>query len=215
VRQLALRALPGPPARWRVLIQPLPVSISGVAFTRDAIRPGDVVAANYELSSDADVTVTVVGPDGSETRRLATQVPTELGARSIRFDGFNPAGRPLADGTYKLVVGATDATGATATGEAQLLIDGHGPIVRLLTPPRLSPSRAIVLRVTDVHARLRSTRLWINDRRVAHTNAGAIFYRPPQGWPPGQHRIRVVSHDRLGNKTVFERTITVRSSRTR
>lgn len=68
-------------------------------------------AIEYELSSAADVSLTIFDIGGRRVRRLDTG-PKSAGPHTIRWDGRNDAGEPVSSGVYvyKLVAGEFVAT---------------------------------------------------------------------------------------------------------
>jgi hypothetical protein len=213
LQSLSVTPLDGPPAHWHITIRPLPVQVSAVAFDRAEIRPGNLTTASYQLSGDASVTATVLNAAGKEVRQLASAMSAQGGHRSLRWDGFDNQGVPVPDGQYRLRIAATDSTGATSSGETEITVDGHGPRITLLSPLRISSTRAVSLQVADPLSGIRSAWLSVDGQVVAKSANSPLVYRPQTGWSGGHHSLRLVATDRLGNTSSFTRTLTVPDGR--
>jgi hypothetical protein len=96
-------------------------------FSPNGDHRGDVARARIRVRRDDDVTVTVVGVDGSEVRRLVA------GARArkdrpvrVTWDGTNADGQRARDGIYRLRVSLRKA-GRAVTLEPGLRLDTVAP----------------------------------------------------------------------------------------
>jgi FlgD Ig-like domain len=211
VHELSVRPVDGPQARWTIRIRALPVAISGAAFGIARARPGTVLTASYALTSDAQVTANVLASDGRSVRNLGTGFPTSRGERSLRWDGLDDAGRPVASGSYVLRLSALDATGSTAGAETGVVIDATPPRISVLTPRVISRKRGLAVKTTDFHTGVRKASLYVDGRIVASSRrSSTVVFRPRRGWRPGRHEFRVVATDSVGNITRLTRTFRVR-----
>ena len=211
VHGLGVLPVDGPQARWTIRIRAVPVAISGAAFDIVRARPGTVLTAKYVLTSDAQVTASVVASDGRVVRDLGTGFPAGRGQRSLRWDGFDGAGRPVASGSYTLRLRVLDAAGNTATAGASVLIDATPPRISVLTPRVISRHRGLAVKTTDLHAGLRKASLYVDGRIVASSRSSSpLVFRPRRGWRPGRHELRVVATDSVGNIARIARTFRAR-----
>ena len=81
---------------------------------------GDHTSISFTLSQAADITVCILGPDGSVMRQLS-RPGKAAGQVSIPYYGFNGSGSRLPAGTYPVLVVASNSSGS-ATAEATLTI---------------------------------------------------------------------------------------------
>ena len=105
-----------------VLASDSPV-VSGLALSPAAVtvRGLDHAAVTFRVSQATDVTVLVLNGDGTVVRTLSRPAQAE-GSFLIRYYGYGRAGRPLAAGSYQVVVVASNANGS-GTAEAPLTIN--------------------------------------------------------------------------------------------
>jgi hypothetical protein len=209
LHSLTVHAGDGPTSRWTITIHPQPVAVSGATFDRATIKPGAITTASYQLNADATVSATVVDAMGKEVRHLGAGFTAKNGKHTLRWDGFDDKGVPVADGLYQLKLTAIDSVGTSDSGEAQVTVDGHGPVVSLLSPLRIRSTRAVALRVADQLSALKSATLLVDGHQVARNTSGVFVYRPRAGWRKGTHSLLVLSADRLGNASSFTRTLTI------
>jgi hypothetical protein len=205
IHSLTLTPLDGAPAaRWSVAVQSQPIAVSAVAFDRSTIRPSQISVAAYSLSADASVTATVNSAAGTIVRHLAASAAMATGAHTIRWDGFDDDGRPVADGSYTLRIDATDAAGNPASGQAPVTVDGQGPVATMQSTFPLDAQRALAIQVSDATSGLHSAQLYIAGKKVASLTTGqaTLVYRPSQGWVQPQYTVRVVATDKAGNQSV-------------
>jgi FlgD Ig-like domain len=211
LHQLSVEPVDGPRARWTIRVRAVPVTISGTKFDRLAAKPGVSLTASYALTSDSTVSANVVAANGALIRNLGSGFPAARGQRSLRWDGLDELGRPVPSGVYELRLSAVDVPGNTASGVASVLIDGTRPQVTVLSPRILPRRRGLVVRTTDLHSDLRKATLYVDKRAVAiRRSAGSLTFRPPWGWRPGPHLLRVIASDSVGNVVDVTRAFRVR-----
>jgi hypothetical protein len=99
------------------------VSITGLALSPAEFTGGDNnhTAITFTLSQGADVTVCVLGSDGTVLRQLS-RPGKPAGNVSIPYYGFNGSGKLLPAGSYQVLVVASNA-GGSATAETTLTMD--------------------------------------------------------------------------------------------
>jgi flagellar hook assembly protein FlgD len=84
--------------------------LSAVAAMPAAIPPGSAMAVSFALAGDAQVTVTIVGPDGS-TVAAVFQGGLAAGSYSYTWTALLGNGTNAPDGQYQAVVSVADALG--------------------------------------------------------------------------------------------------------
>ena len=87
--------------------------LSSVTATPPAIGPGQTVAAGFALAGDAQVTVTILGPDGS-TAAMLFQGELGAGTYSYTWNGLLSDGTPAAVGNYQVLVSVVDSLGTVS-----------------------------------------------------------------------------------------------------
>jgi hypothetical protein len=112
---------------------------------------------------------------------------------------LDDAERPVADGTYKVIVATDEAT----TGETSALLDSTPPAISLRTPARLASARALVVQVSDMTSGVHVAQLKVDGVNVRQLAAGtsSLLYRPARGWRAGRHQVSVTATDAAGNRT--------------
>jgi FlgD Ig-like domain len=211
VHALTVGAKDGPQVIWSVTIHARPVVVSAVFFDRKFLHPGAVTDASYTLSGDAKITAAVAGSGGQVVRQLATNLSTPAGVHTLSWDGLDSSGKPVADDTYTVRLSGLDATGATTTGQSEIVVDTHGPVVTFASPPAITANRAVVVRVADTSG-VRSATLLIGGRPAAslHPGTDSIIFRPVYGWRTGVVDMQVVAVDAAGNRTVRSKAVHIR-----
>jgi hypothetical protein len=83
--------------------------VSGATILNNVINPArkEFTVLNYTLTRRGRVTVDVFTLDGTQVRRLVSEVK-EAGTYNISWDGLNQGGRPVARGMYFIRVVAPD-----------------------------------------------------------------------------------------------------------
>jgi PKD repeat protein/flagellar hook assembly protein FlgD/lysophospholipase L1-like esterase len=99
-----------------------PIVLSAPGVTEAGYLEG-YCSDNTELPALA---VTVDAADGTVLRTLEAEC-SHWGYFSLVWDGLGDDGQPLADGTYRAQVTATDATGLTASDELPVTVDRRVP----------------------------------------------------------------------------------------
>ncbi|MDQ4018861.1 MAG: hypothetical protein M3188_03375 [Actinomycetota bacterium] len=86
------------------------------------------------------VTAMIVGEDGEEVRRLATRLERPRGRVRFVWDGRDGAGKPAADGLYRLRL-ELERADRTITIPTPVRVDGTPPRLRLVsaTPRAITP----------------------------------------------------------------------------
>ncbi len=84
--------------------------LSTVTATPTAIAPGGVVAAGFALAGSGQVTVTILGPDGSTAATLF-QGGLAAGTYSYTWNGVLGDGTPAPAGHYQVLVSVVDGFG--------------------------------------------------------------------------------------------------------
>jgi len=115
-----------------------PLSVSASTITPNGSGRDDVADVDYTLSKRADVSATLIGPDGKTTyvlRPSQTRAPDDY---QIAFDGTVPVPgkkwlRVVPNGTYRFVVQAKAPSGQTVTREAPITIKDADT-----TPPEIA-----------------------------------------------------------------------------
>jgi hypothetical protein len=123
----------GETAVLRVVLRRAPFAVERVTLSRRAFNPGDsgslgetVVSAS--LSAPGSAVLSVVGPSGAVLRKINFP-DSGSRVRSVSWNGEDAEGRPLPDGTYRLVVSAAAGTGERASAETAARIDTNTRIV--------------------------------------------------------------------------------------
>src|SRR5579885_2817704 len=104
-----------------------PLTVSASTITPDGTSRDNVTDVDYTLTKRADVSATLIGPDGKTTyvlRPPETRAPDDY---QIAFDGTVPVPgkkwlRVVPDGTYRFVVQAKDPAGQTITREVPITV---------------------------------------------------------------------------------------------
>jgi flagellar hook assembly protein FlgD len=84
--------------------------LSGVSVSPPAVGPGATVVAGFALAGDGQVTVTILGPDGS-TVAILFQGGLGAGTYSYTWNGLLADGTPAPAGHYQVLVTVVDALG--------------------------------------------------------------------------------------------------------
>jgi N-acetylmuramoyl-L-alanine amidase/FlgD Ig-like domain len=84
--------------------------LSAVTVTPAAVATGGTVTAAFALAADGQVSVTVLGPDGSTAATLF-EGPLGAGTFSYAWNGLLGDGTPAPPGHYQVLVAATDTLG--------------------------------------------------------------------------------------------------------
>jgi hypothetical protein len=87
---LGVTPLDGPQAIWTVGIHAVPVALTGPTFNVTAAQPGATLTARYTVTADGTMTASIVSPNGSVQRPLATGLPVAAGSHSLTWDGLDP-----------------------------------------------------------------------------------------------------------------------------
>lgn len=87
--------------------------LSTVTATPPAIAPGGALAAGFALAGDGQVTVTILGPDGSTVATLF-QGPLGAGTYSYTWNGLLADGTPAPAGHYQALVSVVDGFGTVS-----------------------------------------------------------------------------------------------------
>lgn len=101
--------------------QPAPAPAPALQLTALQMNPLTVKAtgtASLRISAAATVTLAVRDAKGGLVRTLLDRVPRQAGDVSALWDRKNAAGQRVKAGTYLLAAQATDAAGATVTGQS-------------------------------------------------------------------------------------------------
>lgn len=83
----------------------------------DGDRLAAVTRLGVTLTQDASVTWRVTGPSGGTVRTRYSDDPLPAGRLTWTWDGFNEAGRPVADGWYTATVAATTDVGTVRASD--------------------------------------------------------------------------------------------------
>ncbi len=75
------------------------------------VEGGSVPGIGYELPESAGSVVVSIFDSTGKLVRGFDDAPKTAGEHEVRFDGKDQGGRPLADGSYRIRVGATDVSG--------------------------------------------------------------------------------------------------------
>ncbi|MFN8188228.1 MAG: polysaccharide deacetylase family protein [Gaiellales bacterium] len=177
----------------------------------DGVKDG--LVATVTLASPATVTLTVRGAGGELIVTLLEAAPLPLGATPIRWDGRAGAAR-LADGSYRIAVVATLASGAVAEAGTTVRIDTEPPRLAWVDVPSSIGSSVLHarFRVTDA-APATGVSLRARDRQ-GRAFAGGQHEVPvgleTMGWtfqgagggrlPPGAFRVWLTAVDDAGNR---------------
>jgi len=211
---IQVRPRDGPQARYTISIRAVPVSISGVAFSAPTSRPGVAVRVSYTLSGGASVGALVVNSKGQALRTLADDLPVSRGPHSLTWDGLDAEGNPVADGQYTVRLTVVDAGGSQTSGEAEITIDGHGPVIAFKSRlTNLDSHTGLAVQVTDGIAGVRSASLRVGGATVARLQPSttSIVYRPTAGWKAGAtYRVSVIATDKAGNQTLASRSLHIK-----
>jgi hypothetical protein len=124
VQRSAAGRAPGPPSPPSPSPSPRPTAPAGLRIRHLALTPavigGGHTAISFTLTRAADVTICVLGPDGS-VLRLLSRPARAAGPVIIPYYGQGNDGRRLPAGRYPVLVVASNAGGST-TAEATLTI---------------------------------------------------------------------------------------------
>ena len=163
----------------------------------DPRRPGEIAVASYQLSGDASLTASINDATGHTVRQLANGAEIPSGAHTIRWDGFDDLGRPVADGEYTLAIAALDTAGQTSTASATVAPDGHGPTAQIVSPRVLPDQQAIAVRISDPTSGVARAELRIDGKHAAALPIGqsTLTYRPKTGWLRPSYEIEIAATD--------------------
>lgn len=177
----------------------------------------DVVAPQTTIAAGPSGTVAT----GRATFRFASSeaggtFACRLDGAAWKACGATPAFRGLRDGTYRLEVRATDASGNTdATPAARSwTVDTAGPAVRRTSPVATGDrTPSIRATVTDRLSKVRSVVVRV-DGRVAlaryDVRRGTVVAEAGRRLKPGAHAVKVVAVDAVGNRSTTTWRVRVR-----
>jgi hypothetical protein len=94
--------------------------LSTVTATPASVAPGAALVAGFALAGDAQVTVTIVAPDGSTAATLF-QGQLAAGTYSYTWNGLLADGTPAPAGNYQVLVSVVDSLG-TVTQPAPFVV---------------------------------------------------------------------------------------------
>ncbi len=187
----------------------------------------DAVQIQVAAAENTHATVTVCAAQGcsSTIRTLASDIAL-LGAGSFSWNGLTDAGVVAADGLYTVRAHLRDDCGNTATLERRVVLDTQAPALAITHPTEVDPLPGIVEvlgTAVERHplARRDSWQQLLLEWGVGTSPATFVPIRlyqgdahllamPPQPkvlgiWPvaelSGQHTLRLVGVDRLGNRS--------------
>jgi hypothetical protein len=203
----------GPPAIWDVSITPLPIRFGSASVNRAYARPGQLVTMKYSVSGDAKLDAVVRG-QGRVVRQLAAATKVAAGSHSIRWDGVDDTGKPVADGVYSIDLTAGDIFSSTAKTAASVTIDTHPPEVTFQSPSVLSPRRGVVFKIVDRLSGYRNGFVKVDGRssgfQITRAGVNRFVVTAPSGWTPGSHSVTVTAFDKIGNRGNTSKTFRVR-----
>ena len=111
-------------------VEPMAPSISGLGMTIDPFSPDDdgnqdTTTVTFDLSANADVTVSIENGSGVEVVKLLDSEAKTAGTVNTVWDGKETGGSVVPDGTYTVKVEATNAFGSDS-GEVTVDVDTSG-----------------------------------------------------------------------------------------
>jgi hypothetical protein len=122
-RDLYLRPLAGPTAKWSLSIHALPVVLSGLKSRPALIRPKQITTIGYHVDGNVTLSAAIENSSGTVVRTLASNVAVAAGDNALTWDGLNQAGSPVPNGTYTVAVTFTDAAGNSGSGHATVRVE--------------------------------------------------------------------------------------------
>ncbi len=116
----------------------------------------------YKLARPSSVTATVVGPNVRDVLDTSTRGP---GMQTFTFNGRGSGGAPLAEGTYRFTVTATDDLGRTSQADRVFSLNNTlGALAVSASLVRLAPGNARALTVTFNLSRTANVRATVESR---------------------------------------------------
>lgn len=203
---LRVDAVAGPSAIWSATVRKVPVAINGLSFGRGCMAPATGIPARFSVTGDTSIAAAIRNSSGGIVRDLGS-FPVRHGKGSIPWDGRNAAGGPVANGRYVLALTSTDPQGQVTSARTGITVASSAPRVKAATPRRISPRRALVLRIFNDPCGVSSVKVQIDGQLRGVYRRGAVvagkIQVPPRGsWAFGKHRWRVVSTDPVGNRRI-------------
>ncbi len=179
-----------------------PGPLSGLHWSQRYARPGENLWATYRSSEQVTVSFAIRDAAGHVVRDLGDGVPEAAGTHAVDWEGYAGNARRLRDGTYRLVLTATDASGQVTVSSAPITLDTRRPEVSFATRYLATARSPVVIRMHDSQSGIGSAVLIIGGHVVASSAPGAtrLAYRPRRGWKPGRlYGMTVYVRDRAGN----------------
>lgn len=123
-------------------------AIDNLAAAPTTISPNDdaiddAAQLTYRLSKTAKVSASVTDITGTTTI-IVPPLKVLTGEHTLSFNGKQPDGTPLADGTYTVTVQAADAAGNVVQSSQQITVEGGSPPSATVLSVDFSPSQVIV-----------------------------------------------------------------------
>ncbi|HEV7566867.1 MAG TPA: PKD domain-containing protein, partial [Microbacteriaceae bacterium] len=119
--------------------------LSGSSFSPNGDNNEDSTYQDYTLSRPASVDVVVTNALGVVVRRLATADPESPPTAGWSWDGKDDLGVVVADGSYTILVTATDSDGGTSSISTKRVVDTRVP--GLLSAPTAGTTVAGLVRL--------------------------------------------------------------------
>ena len=94
-----------------IVLERTPIEFENFRAQAYLIHPAydQVSTLNYELTRDANVTMTISDPQGNAVRILLSNVPQQAGMQMVEWDGRNAQAETVAaEGTYTVTMTAVD-----------------------------------------------------------------------------------------------------------
>lgn len=162
-----------------VVLQQAPVAVRSIHLSRGSIGAGRAISsttARYELSRAATVSAVVTRPGGQVVRTLAMG-RMKAGPVASLWSGRDGSGRAVADGTYEVLVAATDGGRPTETIRVPVRIDRHVPSLGTARAVRASATHSAVTVPVAVRTDEASTVVLRMGARTARVAASAGLKR--------------------------------------
>jgi FlgD Ig-like domain len=176
-----VQALPGPQAIFTLSIAPLPITISGLAFSVPATRPGIARTARFSVSGSTTVDASILDASGQLIRELGTfAVGAPRQNAEATWDGRTSDGNIAPDDVYTLRLVSTDAFGDQTSATTTIQIDDTPPTVSPPATRVVGTDTALVVKIADAGSGLAKASISVDGtRRGTTTSPGTLFADPP------------------------------------